>query len=88
MLLAYEIYSTDTYSDNEVARELNNRGYRTKKGRRFSTEMVREMLQNRTYLGYVKYQKYHEHSDGRRSWANPTEWIKGQARGDYSPGIV
>ena len=76
--LAFNLYATDEYSDNDIARELSNRGYRTKKGRRFSTDTVREMLQNKTYLGYVKYQKYKEHTDGRRSWGNPVEWVKGR----------
>ena len=78
LLLAYELYATGTHSDNKIARELNTRGYRTKAGKPFSTDMVREMLQNRTYLGYVKYQPYQRHSDGRRSWAGKIEWFPGK----------
>lgn len=76
--LAFDLYSSGKYSDNRVARELNSQGYKTKKGRPFSTDMIRDMLQNRTYLGYVKYQQYRQHNDGRRSWENPVEWIKGK----------
>ena len=36
------------------------------------------MLQNRTYLGYVKYQPYKRHADGRRSWAGKVEWFPGK----------
>jgi hypothetical protein len=36
------------------------------------------MLQNRTYLGYIKYQPYQRHSDGRRSFAAPVQWFKGK----------
>lgn len=75
---AFELYSTGEYSDNRVAVVLNEEGYRTKSGRPFSTDMVREMLQNRTYLGYVKYQPYKQHADGRRSWAGEVEWFKGK----------
>jgi hypothetical protein len=39
--------------------------------------MIRSILQLRTYLGYVKYQKYARHSNGRRSWENPVEWFDG-----------
>ena len=78
LMLAYRLYSTGKYSDNRVARELTKRGYRTKAGRSFSTDMVREMLQNRTYVGYVKYQPYQRHSDGRRSWAGKVEWFPGK----------
>ena len=78
LLLAYELYATGNQSDNDVARELNERGYRTKAGKPFSTDMVREMLQNRTYLGYVKYQPYKRHADGRRSWAGKVEWFPGK----------
>lgn len=78
LLFAYELYATGKKSDNDVARELNARGYRTKAGKPFSTDMVREMLQNRTYLGYVKYQPYKRHADGRRSWAGKVEWFPGK----------
>lgn len=78
LTLAFELYSTGNHSDNDVARELNEQGYRTKAGKLFSTEMVRDMLQNRTYLGYVKYQPYQRHSDGRRSWAGKIEWFQGK----------
>jgi site-specific DNA recombinase len=78
LLMAFELYATGVYSDDEVARELNKQGYRSKTGRPFSTDTVRDILQNRNYLGYVKYQQYHEHTNGSRSWANPVEWIKGK----------
>lgn len=78
LLLAFELYATAKHSDNDIARELNERGYRTKTGKLFSTDMVREMLQNRTYLGYVKYQPYQRHADGRRSWAGKIEWFPGK----------
>jgi DNA invertase Pin-like site-specific DNA recombinase len=78
LLLSFELYATTKYSDNKIARELNLRGYRTKAGRPFSTDMVREMLQNRTYLGYVKYQPFRRHADGRRSWAGKVEWFPGK----------
>ncbi|GIL14735.1 MAG: recombinase RecD [Chloroflexota bacterium] len=78
LTLAFELYSTGNKSDNDIARELNERGYRTKAGKLFSTEMVRDMLQNRTYLGFVKYQPYQRHADGRRSWAGKVEWFPGK----------
>ncbi len=76
--LAFELYASGTHSDNRIARILNEKGYRTKGGKFFSTDMVRDMLQNRTYLGYVKYQPFMRHSDGRRSWAGKVEWFKGK----------
>lgn len=78
LLIAFELYATGNSSDNKIARELNARGYRTKAGKLFSTEMVRDMLQNRTYLGFVKYQPYQRHADGRRSWAGKIEWFPGK----------
>lgn len=76
--LAFELYASTKYSDNRIARILNEKGYTTKAGKPFSTDMIRDMLQNRTYLGYVKYQPYMRHSDGRRSWAGKIEWFKGK----------
>ena len=87
LTLAFELYATGSKSDNDIARELNERGYRTKAGKLFSTEMVREMLQNRTYLGYVKYQPYQRHSDGRRSWGGKIEWFSGKHQALISQGL-
>ena len=50
---AYEWFSTDKYYDMDIARMLNEKGYRTKQDKAFSKEMIRPLLQNKTYLGYV-----------------------------------
>jgi site-specific DNA recombinase len=78
LLTAFEAYATDQYSDNDVAILLNDNGYRSKTGRPFSKDTVRDMLQNQTYLGKVKYQKYQRRSDGSRSYDAPVEWYDGQ----------
>lgn len=75
---AYELYVTGKHSDNAIAQILNDEGYRSKSGRRFSTDTVRDILQNRTYLGYVRYQEYRRHADGRRSKEAPVRWFKGK----------
>ena len=76
--LAFEEYATGKYSDTEIARLLNEAGYKSKTGRRFSKETIRDILQNRTYLGKTKYQKYKRRSDGSRSYEAPIEWFEGQ----------
>ena len=76
--MAYEHYATGRYSDMEIAELLNKEGYRSKTGRRFSKETLRDILQNRTYLGKTKYQKYKRRSDGSRSYEAPVEWFDGQ----------
>ncbi len=78
LLFAFKSYATGKYSDRDIAKMLNKKGYRSKTGRRFSTDTVRDMLQNRTYLGYVRYQAYARHSDGSRSWENDVEWFEGK----------
>ncbi|GAB4420943.1 MAG: hypothetical protein Kow00106_17700 [Anaerolineae bacterium] len=75
---AFEAYASGAYSDNDVARLLNEKGFVSKTGKPFSTETVRDLLQNRTYLGYVKYQAYARHADGSRSFEAPVEWFKGK----------
>lgn len=76
--LAFDLYSTGEHSDNDIARILNEKGYRSKTGKPFSTDTVRDLLQNRTYLGYIKYQQYERHADGRRSFKAPVRWFKGK----------
>ena len=78
LLMAYEQYATGKYSDTDIAGLLNDAGFLSKTGRRFSKETVRDMLQNRTYLGKIKYQKYKRRSDGSRSYEAPIEWFNGQ----------
>ena len=78
LLMAFEAYATDQYSDNDVAILLNDNGYKSKTGRPFSKDTVRDILQNQTYLGKVKYQKYQRRSDGSRSYDAPVEWYDGQ----------
>ena len=77
LIMAFEKYSTGKYSDTDIARLLNEAGYKSKTGRRFSKETVRDMLQNRTYLGKIKYQKYKRRADGSRSYEAPIEWFDG-----------
>lgn len=75
---AFEMYATGTYSDNQIARWLNDSGYVSKSGKPFSTDTVRDMLQNQTYLGKVKYQEYTRHANGKRSYDQPIEWFDGK----------
>ncbi len=53
---AYERYSTGTYTDAQIADFFNSRGLQTRHRRAFSKDSAREILQNETYLGLVKYQ--------------------------------
>ena len=53
--LAFESYATGNYSFQEVADRLNQNGFRTRAGRRFSKDTIDDMLQNRFYLGKIVY---------------------------------
>lgn len=52
---AYERYATGNYTDHQIAAHLNELGLTTRRGRQWYKDSVRELLQNETYLGYVKY---------------------------------
>lgn len=67
--LAFNQYAQGFNSDADIAQLLNASGYRTKNKRPFSKETVREMLQNRTYLGKVRYQ-HHDKKSIRKNRAN------------------
>jgi site-specific DNA recombinase len=79
LVLAFTEYATGRYSDNDIAQLLIQAGYLSKNARPFSKETVREMLQNRTYLGKVRYQKYDKKTT-RKNRANVPEdcWFEGQ----------
>jgi site-specific DNA recombinase len=76
--LAYEKYATGDYSDVKIAWLLNEHGYRSTTGRLFSKDTIRDLLQNRTYLGYVKYQAHQRNSNGSRSYKAEAQWFDGQ----------
>ncbi|MGQ9851564.1 MAG: recombinase family protein, partial [Aggregatilineaceae bacterium] len=78
LLMAYQVYATGKYSDADIAHMLNQAGYRSKTGRPFCKETVRDMLQNRTYLGEVRYQEHRRNADGSRSYSAPIQWVPGQ----------
>ncbi len=61
--MAYEAYATGRYTDQDIADMLNTKGYRTRKGRRFSKEGVREILRNPFYKGYVVYREGRHHGE-------------------------
>jgi site-specific DNA recombinase len=75
--MAFREYATGKHSDNTIAKLLNTAGFRSKTGRPFSKETVRDILQNRTYLGQTRYQKYRRKADGSRSYDAPVEWFEG-----------
>ena len=52
--LAFELYASDEYSDTDIALILNQHGFRTNRGRLFSKDTVRAILQNPIYLGKVR----------------------------------
>lgn len=43
------------YSQGEIADALNERGYRTQRGKEFTNASVRKILSSRTYLGELRY---------------------------------
>lgn len=75
--LAFDEYATGQYSDHQIAQLLNSEGYQTTVKRPFSKETVRSLLQNRTYLGKIRYQATAYNSDGTRSYKPPVEWLEG-----------
>lgn len=80
LCMAFDLYNTTLYSDHDIAHVLNEEGYRVKgTGKLFTGETIRGMLQNRIYLGYVKYQPYKKDTNGRRVKSDvPEQWIKGK----------
>ena len=53
----FEQHATGLYSYREVAEWLNEAGYRTREGRRFSKDTIADMLRNPFYMGKVVYKQ-------------------------------
>jgi DNA invertase Pin-like site-specific DNA recombinase len=78
LILAFEAYATGRYGYAGVAKLLNERGYHSKSGRRFSKDTVREILRNEIYLGKVRYQETKHNAAGKRTFTEPIKWFDGQ----------
>ncbi|MBZ0285263.1 MAG: recombinase family protein [Anaerolineae bacterium] len=76
--LAFTAYSTGQYAYVDVARLLNENGYRSTSSRPFSKDTVREILRNEIYIGRVRYQATRYNADGSRNFSAPVEWYQGQ----------
>ena len=78
VLLAFNSYATGRYGYADIARLLNDNGYRSKSGRPFSKDTVREILRNEIYIGKVRYQETRYNSDGTRNFSAPIELFDGK----------
>jgi len=67
---AFETYGAGKSSDQEIADLLNDMGLRTPFGRRFSKDTIRDLLQNRFYVGDIVY--------GTKHKGQPVEYFPGQ----------
>jgi len=86
----FETFTKKRLGTKEVAKDLNQRGYRTRSGRRWSGNTVLAMLRNRTYLGEVYYRGTWHRADGHHpaiidtSVFDHTQRILDQRSEDYS----
>lgn len=53
----FELYASNNYTDKEVAHLLKEKGFKTRRGRDWSKDTVREFLQNEFYYGKVAYRE-------------------------------
>jgi len=87
VLRAFERYATARYSDSEIAQWMNEQpviqALRANK-KPIGKEMVRDMLQNRTYLGYVAYCETEYNGtlgQGKRNSRHRRVWFEGKHEG-------
>jgi len=65
VLLAFESYATGKYGYVAIAKLLNEAGYMSTSGRQFTSEAVREILKNPTYIGKLPHQETRYDSSGK-----------------------
>ncbi|MBX3084728.1 MAG: recombinase family protein [Anaerolineae bacterium] len=78
LLMAFEAYASNKYGYVGIARLLNEQGYHSTSGRKFTKDTVREILRNRIYIGKIRYQETKHNSEGRRVFTEPIQWFEGQ----------
>jgi site-specific DNA recombinase len=52
---AFQLYATSAYTDRQIAQMLGESGYKTRTGRLWSKDTVRDFLQNEFFFGKVAY---------------------------------
>lgn len=77
--LAFETYATGNASFQDVADRLNEAGFRTRSGERFSKDTIDDMLRNPFYAGKVVY--------GSKRKGQPPEIFEGQHDEIISPEL-
>lgn len=64
VLKLFEMFATGVYSDDQMAEWLNQQGYKTLRGRSFSKDTIRDLLQCPYYMGKVRYKGMSARSKG------------------------
>jgi hypothetical protein len=80
--LAFGTYGQGGHSGTDTTRLLNGKGYRSKTGKLFSNETIRDLLQNRTHLGYIRY------TESSRVSAERAIVLQGVSKQETRPGFA
>ncbi|MGF2146368.1 recombinase family protein [Vagococcus fluvialis] len=67
-----------------IANEINRLGYKTVKGNTFTTTAVKDILNNKAYVGLLTYAKYENWEEKRRKGKNPNPIV---VEGSHEPII-
>ncbi|WP_288394125.1 recombinase family protein [uncultured Vagococcus sp.] len=67
-----------------IANEINRLGYKTVKGNTFTTTAVKDILNNKAYVGLLTYAKYQNWEEKRRKGKNPNPIV---VEGSHEPII-
>lgn len=59
-----------SYGLRSIANKINHRGFRTKRGNTFSTDAIKQILQNPVYAGMVRFNNYVDWAKKRRRGKN------------------
>lgn len=81
--LAFATYAEGKTSFLELCGILNEAGYRSTSGRRWTTDAIKDLLSNRLYISYTTYQQTSYDSKRKRTYENDVQY----ARGKHEPII-
>lgn len=70
----FELYATGDYGYKAITNLLNREGHRTKKGGLFHLNAIRNILLNRNYIGYIR---YNVKESLKMNGTVPVSWVKG-----------
>lgn len=78
----YDLLVYKNYTLNGIMQELNSRGLVTKKGCKWNTSTIKNILKNPLNKGYIAYRKTTQQNETRQKETDPSNWVLAEKKNE------